>query len=510
MYIFSGKYKLNPRIMSTGGDYVAEGTYGCVFSPAEPCTGEAASTIPHNQVSKVFRDIREAKSEEKEAKAVQALDPTMEFTLPFYQRCTLDIGKTKPKGWGKCKHSKHKETTFPQLRYENGGLDLDHLFKQNASITIEDILPAFMSVIKGLIILGREKKVHQDIKPANLLYSDVTKRVYLIDFGLSMKFRDIYTTQTKHIQEYDYPYYPPEYKLYYYLLFNMNRKKDLYDFETFFNGNFRGQTRLTHYLNSDRKRTDDFQALYRTGRLILDDAKNNYQKHKNRALMYEQVGESFRKFASKIDVYSLGISILSVIGRAEAKGRVKDFKALAHHIFPVLFGMTRVDVSKRMTPEEAYRAYKTALTKMGLYRPTPVHVAPPKIPATSHASKKTKTCQPDEVLNPETNRCVKKTGKVGKKILEEAMKQNKRKHTAPALPKKVCAPDEVLNPATNRCVKKTGKVGKKLISEPPAPTTPAVALPKKVCAPDEVLNPATNRCVKKTGKVGKKVVAAAQ
>jgi hypothetical protein len=67
---------------------------------------------------------------------------------------------------------------------------------------------------------------------------------------------------------------------------------------------------------------------------------------------------------------------------------------------------------------------------------------------------------------------------------------------------KSCPPDKILNPATNRCVSKTGAIGKKLIG----------VVKKKVitttndCPPDKILNPATNRCVSKTGAIGKKLM----
>jgi hypothetical protein len=64
-----------------------------------------------------------------------------------------------------------------------------------------------------------------------------------------------------------------------------------------------------------------------------------------------------------------------------------------------------------------------------------------------------KKCKEDEILNPETNRCVKKTGAIGKKLLGKE----------PVVEKKSCKDDEVLNPKTKRCVKKSGAVGKELL-----------------------------------------------
>lgn len=64
---------------------------------------------------------------------------------------------------------------------------------------------------------------------------------------------------------------------------------------------------------------------------------------------------------------------------------------------------------------------------------------------------------------------------------------------------KECPEDKILNPATNRCVKKTSALGKKLSKgeniEPKAP---------KECPEGKVRNPATGRCVKANSKTLKK------
>jgi hypothetical protein len=65
---------------------------------------------------------------------------------------------------------------------------------------------------------------------------------------------------------------------------------------------------------------------------------------------------------------------------------------------------------------------------------------------------------------------------------------------------KSCPPDKILNPATNRCVSKTGAIGKKLIG------LVKTKVIKIDCPPDKILNPITKRCVSKTGAIGKKLI----
>lgn len=73
---------------------------------------------------------------------------------------------------------------------------------------------------------------------------------------------------------------------------------------------------------------------------------------------------------------------------------------------------------------------------------------------------KPKKCKDDEILNPASNRCVKRSGAIGKRLLA-----NKSPKNAPKKELKKCKDEEILNPKTNRCVSKTGKIGKALVAQ---------------------------------------------
>ena len=69
-----------------------------------------------------------------------------------------------------------------------------------------------------------------------------------------------------------------------------------------------------------------------------------------------------------------------------------------------------------------------------------------------------------------------------------------------------CPKTKILNPKTNRCVSKTGAIGKSLLSSgTDIKKTDAKQLAVK-CPVDKILNPKTNRCVSKTGAIGKKIM----
>jgi hypothetical protein len=77
-----------------------------------------------------------------------------------------------------------------------------------------------------------------------------------------------------------------------------------------------------------------------------------------------------------------------------------------------------------------------------------------------------KQCKDNQVLNTKTNRCVSRTGKIGKSLL------------------KSCSEDKVYNPKSKRCVSRSGKVGKKVLSGKMSPLKRVS--PKKMSPPKRV------------------------
>jgi len=58
--------------------------------------------------------------------------------------------------------------------------------------------------------------------------------------------------------------------------------------------------------------------------------------------------------------------------------------------------------------------------------------------------------------------------------------------------RKPCLSNQIVNPATGRCVKRSGKIGSKIL--------------QKRSGKDKILNPATGRYVKRSGKIGSKIL----
>jgi hypothetical protein len=76
-----------------------------------------------------------------------------------------------------------------------------------------------------------------------------------------------------------------------------------------------------------------------------------------------------------------------------------------------------------------------------------------------------KKCDKDKVLNPESGRCVKRDGALGKKILQQIMTGELKspKKTVKTGKAKSAPPGKILNPATNKYVLVSGKIGKAIL-----------------------------------------------
>jgi len=98
-------------------------------------------------------------------------------------------------------------------------------------------------------------------------------------------------------------------------------------------------------------------------------------------------------------------------------------------------------------------------------------------------------CPSGKIINPETGRCVKKSGEIGKRILSgnTTKKVSVRKRASP----KKCPSGKIRNPTTGRCI---------------TPKKP------KICADGKVINPKTGRCItpKTATKGPKKEIKAVQ
>lgn len=280
-----------------GGKFLSSGSYACGHTPPIRCEGDKDRKKPYykNSVGKIFERASDAEEEYNLHNVLNFIDPEQLWTLSLKKKCmvTKFNKQDEPE---KCEHLSNDIVAYTQLIFKNGGTDLSELKSKYWKLSKESkrnkFIKIFISlgpVFKGVANANKMGYHHLDIKPANLLFNE--KQVFVIDFGLMRKGDNIFTSKAIHMLEFNYPYYPPEFKLYAKVL--LGKFPTLQQFKTsvYKNG---------HHLHCDPFVLKDIdEQLDRFYNLIS----SNDKKEIERKLII---------LKDKIDLYSLGVTVLEL------------------------------------------------------------------------------------------------------------------------------------------------------------------------------------------------------
>jgi hypothetical protein len=280
--------------MVKGGRYVSSGSYACTFSPPVACDEKKkGKTDSKEYVGKVFERRDDGHDEQRIQKVIDHIDPKHTFTIPLVSTCSVSKFSKQDQA-GRCELPYDEKGERFQIVYRHGGKDLFYVSvgygkkgpvsSRNMFIKVFKMLRPLLVGLKGMNAKGW---YHLDIKPANILYNG--NKLHLIDFGLARQNTAIYSTEPAYLDmlAYDYPYYPPEFKMYCYLQ-EMDKLPSLESFKRSVAKNFRYvHVRDKGVLGSELKgflkkvQTKDFASLK-------------------------------SPLATKADVYGLGVTILEL------------------------------------------------------------------------------------------------------------------------------------------------------------------------------------------------------
>ena len=232
------KTKKKNRIISTinkelqGGFKLGEGGFGCVVYPHIPCSKKELPKSK-NYISKIIQsNFREYREEIKLLNKIKKIDSNNKYLVSYEDTCILndndvknrksidDILRVKYNNIG-TKMSNDNFTIIdkeikkedidneyckfdPRLQYFNqiqieGGKELNNYFKLpkedlNYKLLKNNCGYIFKYLLTGLKLLHKNKVVHRDIKPNNILLKIKNNKVLprFIDFGLSTDFNEEY------------------------------------------------------------------------------------------------------------------------------------------------------------------------------------------------------------------------------------------------------------------------------------------------------------------------------
>lgn len=177
---------------------IGEGSYGCVHSPSIHCKTPPKPNFDYkNYVSKIMKTTN-AEQELAEFLIIGNIDPTNEYHLGEPILCKPNLDETNTKNdIKKCKHIKYDDLIADPDKYSLlvltfGGPDLKSFcknelvkyLKKDKQKRIDNFWLEVHQLIKGLKAFKDNHIVHNDIKPHNILFNTTTGKMKYIDFGL--------------------------------------------------------------------------------------------------------------------------------------------------------------------------------------------------------------------------------------------------------------------------------------------------------------------------------------
>jgi serine/threonine protein kinase len=199
--------ELDPVKQPLDRKFLASGAYGATFIPAFPC---ASGKVYPKSLGKVFHDGDGGEWDiTMKLKEIEKNQKQKYFTYPR-EKCVVNYptGNTKAeKKLVKYLTSK-KKTTGPLEQYimDYSGYTLSQYFEKyypTGSVPRGEFITIIENLFYAVKRLSDYNYVHQDIKEANIVISN-TNRLRLIDFGLTIDFKDYYDPEHNLLLEVPY------------------------------------------------------------------------------------------------------------------------------------------------------------------------------------------------------------------------------------------------------------------------------------------------------------------
>jgi serine/threonine protein kinase len=293
-----------------------------------------------NTVGKVFPDDRDF--EEEKAKHIMIekhVDPNHEFSVPIYETCRVKEFQPSNTAFkcGVLSSAARRTPRQPlsQIIYQYAGKDLQRIIttKRGSERQFKIMLKKMRPILIGLQKIHDYGYVHQDIKCGNLLWDHRAKKMVMIDFGILTPINNIYNESNQYVLSYDYPYYPPEFKLF---VFN----KTYLQFYVKFLRNFK------FHIEIAKESVDYLQILASHFKVDISGSLNDAFKHK----CFDP---------SKVDLYSFGMVCLALYIWA---GLHKVQEPTHPKVAALITGLLHFDSEKRLSFEEAIAAFDACFT----------------------------------------------------------------------------------------------------------------------------------------------------
>lgn len=193
-------------INTKGGQVIASGGYGCVFSPALLCEGSTKREL--GKISKLMTE-KHAKKEYEEISEIKEKLKAIPNYSDYFLLNNITICKPAKLLATDLKHYTKKCTALPKdkitkeninnnlnkllsINMPNGGIPVDDFIYDNGSFNkLYRVNNSLINLFRnGIIPMNKKNIYHCDIKDSNILADDSNGILYtrLIDWGLSIQY----------------------------------------------------------------------------------------------------------------------------------------------------------------------------------------------------------------------------------------------------------------------------------------------------------------------------------
>ncbi len=198
----------------TGGAYLGEGGYGCVFRPNISCKEGKYSEKDSKYISKIMpEDHGEEEFEVFRRLNIRKIDTKQKYLIYALEKCDIPedldeediyrcdkLRETVDNFSSKSRRDKQEMVTNASETYTNliqpyGGKTLkairtNSLTMQKKKYECKDYVLMYLDLLKAILVLNQNNLCHRDIKYDNIVVSEINDRysAKLIDFGLAEKF----------------------------------------------------------------------------------------------------------------------------------------------------------------------------------------------------------------------------------------------------------------------------------------------------------------------------------
>lgn len=353
---------------------IGEGAYGCIHKPSLTCREPTVSSYK-NKVSKVLTK-KLAEKEIDEYSIISEADKLNEYYLGTPINCSVANTPSNIEAIQKCKTGKELLENLNDLSLlimEDGGINLKDYADEMAKWPVtqkyiektEMIFLEFHRILKGIDVFLKNDILHFDMKPQNIVYSEKSNRMNIIDFGLTVSFKDIMKRAKN--DENKMALYHWSYPLEFHFL-NKNTYDDFATLPTKEKEEYYQNIIYEIITNKETEATNAITGFYS---FIFDNNIRStefkqYMAGFYQTLIDEIIPNNFQEFSKKslrsVDIYGTGIALLYLL--KNTKHLLSD--KMYDDLYELGKNMVSSDISKRDTVKGVLSNYEAILTENGI------------------------------------------------------------------------------------------------------------------------------------------------